>query len=137
MVSAMITIPHAKRGTQLLMHALSASVAMAAEGEVISLDLSGIDASSPAARKVMVFEHLHAVMDQLEAVIREKTVVPAPSPAMLGGRLIANGERYDATAHTYTAGPGFETLLKALAVEADVAYEKAAGTGGSMQGEGI
>lgn len=104
---------------------------MAAEGGAVYLDLDGIDEDRPAARKVMVEEQLRAVLGELEAVIRAKTAVPDPSPAVLGSKLIAAGEVYDRENRTYTAGPGFETLLKALAAEADAAYEKAAGAGGA------
>jgi hypothetical protein len=104
---------------------------MAAEGGAVYLDLDGIDEERPAARKVVVRQHLHAVLGELEAVIRAKRTAPGPSPAVLGSKLIAAGEVYDGVNGTYTAGPGFETLLKALAAEADAAYEKAAGTGGS------
>jgi hypothetical protein len=127
----MFTIPAENRGTQIFMHALSASIAMAAEGGAVYLDLSGIDEERPAARKVLVEEHLTAVLRELEAVIRAKTITPEASPAVLGSRLIANGESDNVLTHRYTAGPGFETLLKALAAEADAAYEKAAGDGGS------
>jgi len=104
---------------------------MAAEGGAVYLDLSGIDEDRPAARKVLVEERLTAVLRELEAVIRAKTTAPEPSPAVLGSKLIANGEIYSLDSRTYTAGPGFETLIKALAADADAAYEKAAGAGGT------
>lgn len=104
---------------------------MAAEGGAVYLDLSEIDEERPAARKVLVAECLTAVLGELEAVIRAKTGELDPSPAVLGSRLIANSETWDMGNRTYTPGPGFETLLKALAADADAAYEKAAGNSGS------
>ena len=122
----MVTINDANRGTQLLMHAVSAAVAMAADGEVVVLDLSAIDERDHASRKAAVAAHLRATMCELEELIRSRTAAPAHVPtAVLGTRLIENGEFYDAGSRTYTPGPGFDTLLKALAAEADAAYAHA------------
>jgi hypothetical protein len=128
----MFTIPAENRETQILMHALSASIAMAAEGGAVYLDLSEINEERPAARKVLVEEHLAAVLGELEAVIRAKKGELEPSPAVLGSRLIANSETYNPGNRTYTPGPGFETLIKAIAADADATYEEAA-TGGSTR----
>lgn len=99
---------------------------MAAEGEVVYLDLGGITEQDPAARKAAVAAHLRSVMGELEAQIRSKKTPPETVPsAVLGRRLIENGENYDPGKRVYTPGPGFETLIKALAADADAAAEKA------------
>ena len=122
----MITIPDANRGTQLLMHAISASVAMAASGEYIELDLSEIHETDHTSRKAAVAEHLRATMGELEALIRAQTTPPAQkSAAVLGTSVIENGEVYDVAGRTYSPGPGFDTLLKAAANEAIAAYQPA------------
>ena len=122
-VARMITFPDADPdSTRLLVRAIAGAVAMAASGEYIELDLSGIRETEHAARKVAVAEHLRATMVDLEAVIRAKTAPPAQaSAAVLGSRLVANGEVFDAAANTYAPGPGFATLLKAAAADADAA----------------
>jgi hypothetical protein len=127
----MITVPADTLNTQLFMHALSASIAMAADGGAILLDLGGIDEKSPAARKEMVRQRLVTVMGDLEVLIRAKNDPPSPSPAVLGSRLASTGENFNADKHSYTAGVGFEAYIKALAADADAAYEKAAANRGA------
>ena len=93
---------------------------MAAGGEYVEFDLSEIRESDPTRRKAAVAEHLRATMGELEAAIRSKTAAPAEkSAAVLAARLVENGEYFDADAGTYAPGPGFETLLRAVAADAD------------------
>ena len=120
----MFTLPNSTEGMQLLVRALSASIAMAVERGPVYLDLSGIDEDSPAARKAIVAERLSSVLGELEAVIRSKITAPDASPAVLGSRLVANGEVFDSTNKTYTPGLGFGTLLKAIAADADADVER-------------
>ena len=119
-LAAMI-IPNADPvATPLLIRAIAGAVAMAAGSEYVELDLSGIAESDPTRRKAAVAEHLRATMGELEAVIRSKASPPAQEPApVLASCLVARGERFDSDAGTYAPGPGFETLLRALAADAD------------------
>lgn len=112
-----------------MMHALASVVAMSATGAVVQLDLSGLDEEGYPSRKAAVAARLRDVMCELEATIRAKKTAPVDaSPAVLGRQLIEDGESYDAGNRTYTAGPGFETLIKAAAVEVDMAASESGGT---------
>lgn len=116
----MFAIPAQNRETQLMLHSVAAALALAATHPVTYLDLGEITEQAPAARKAAVAERLRGAMVDLERVIRAKTSPPADvSAAVLGRRLVENGEVYDAGNRTYTPGPGFGTLLKALMVGAD------------------
>ena len=127
----MHTITGCTRDTQLFMHSMGAALACTADGAVLELDLAGAREPSPAAQQVRVFERLDGVLGQIDTMLRSKKTPPTGVPtATLGRRLVASGENYDAVARTYTPGPGFEALVRALIADAtDYATQQAIQSG--------
>jgi hypothetical protein len=124
-VWAVQTIYNAGRETQLFMHAVGSALACASQTEAVVLDLRGRCEPSPAAQKEAVAERLAAVMTDLEAVIRSQNPPPRMSAATAGRVLVERGEVYDAVNRTYTPGPGLQTLIEGLLVDAATRTEAA------------
>lgn len=124
----MIAIPGQPQQTGLAVRAVAAALANASAGEVVLLDLGGINETDPARRKAAVAGRLRDTTAELEAMIRSRTAPPArPSRALLGARLAGNGEV--SGPDTYTPGPGFEALLKSLLIDTEAAADAAAAKG--------
>jgi hypothetical protein len=120
------TVYNAGRETQLLMHAMASALACASQTEAVVLDLVEIGEPSPAAQKDAVAERLAAVMTDLEAVIRsKKSPPPRMSTATAGRVLVERDEVYDAVNRTYTPGPGLQTLIEGLVIDAAARAEAA------------
>lgn len=119
-------ITGAGRETRLFMHAVASAWALASQTDVVVLDLAGERESSPAAQKVVVAEKLAEAMTGLEKVIRAKKTSPSRvSVAAYGRKLAKRDEVFDAHARTYTPGPGFQTLIESLVLDAGAEAEKA------------
>ncbi|KXO91107.1 Uncharacterised protein (plasmid) [Tsukamurella tyrosinosolvens] len=108
----------ATRETQLYLTTLASVLASSVDAPEPLLDLSDVEEPSPAAQRVAVAEVLDEVLGDLDRILRTKKMPPARSNATLGRLLVTRGESYDAVKRTYTPGPGFDTLISALANDA-------------------
>lgn len=105
--------------TPLLVQTIGGAIASAAKRAPVYLDLDGTESLDLEIRRQNVAARVREVMADLESTIRAQRMAPTAAPiAVLGSKLVSAGEVYDRVANTYSPGPGFDTLMKALFLEA-------------------
>lgn len=120
----------AKQTRLLIYTAVSAVGLIDRSGKGVVLDLDLLEPRrqpSPGAQKQAVAELLAQVMSKVDRVIRAQTEPPPTSPAVLARKAVARGERTEVVLgreRRYAPGPGLETFIEAMVVDACERAEK-------------